>query len=105
MPGAHFRAGRRVPPLYAHSASYVNFILRRQIGTASVLARLITDGTNSLPRSALFFLEVRFHRDAGTNQMPVTVDIVDATDGRPELVLTRPRRRKRGLLARVRMIP
>src|SRR3954466_6656091 len=53
---------------------------------------------------ALRFFEF-FHRRARAEQIPISVDIVDAGDCGPEFVVARPRRGKSCLLARVGAVP
>ena len=59
--------------------------------------------TSAQPVS-LDLLDLRVYRRVGFNgktrahNVAVAIDVVNTTDGRPELVLARPRRRKGGLL-------
>src|SRR3954462_8097367 len=53
---------------------------------------------------ALRFFEF-FHRRARAEQIPISVDIVDARDCGPEFVLARPRGRESCLVAGIRLVP
>jgi hypothetical protein len=58
-----------------------------------------------LHRHAANLGAVRFHRQARADEIAVAVDVVDAADGGPELVLAQPRRGIGGNFAAVRAVP
>ena len=61
--------------------------------------------TRVATRRLAFVLRVRIRRQAGADEVPVAVGALHPPHRRPELVLARPRRRERGLLAPVRVRP
>src|SRR5689334_16559811 len=73
------------------------FILRIEFLSVAVAGV----GSNLLSR----FGRVSLHSDAGTDEVTIAEDVVDAADGGPEFMLAQPGGRVGGLFARVGPIP
>ena len=61
--------------------------------------------SRAFPTRADVSLLVTLHRRTNTDEVPITIDVVDAGHRRPELVSSNPRRRKGGLLTAIGVRP